>query len=374
MAIEVREAKRRRDVQTFVDLPFELHRNDPIWSPYLKQDFARTLSPENPLWQKGRGERELLLAFDGDRCVGRVMCHVHHASNELHKERVGFFGYLEATEDPAVTRALMDEVERRHRNRGMHSVRGAYDPTITTMIGIVTGGFDEAATYNQSWNAPHLPKQLEELGYSPVYKAATFRLDDVNGIDPDSLMSDKQRLWLADPKVKLRTWDMANFERDVKAATALLNQSFRDNWGFVPLSDDEIDFMVGPMKRVVRPELTVFLEYEGKPVGVGMSLPDFNLIFRRMNGELFPLGWAQFLLGAKKLDGAVGQFIATSPELQNKGIMRIVISEMVKGLQANGFRTLDATWIGEVNAKSRASVMAIGMRPKHQLAVFGKTL
>lgn len=374
MPIEIREAKRSRDVKAFVDLPFTLHANDPIWSPPLRQDFARTLSPENPLWQKGRGERELLLAYDGPRVVGRVMCHVHHASNQRHGERAGFFGCLEATDSLEVTRALMTEVERRHRARGLQSVRGAYDPTITTMIGLVTGGFDEAATYNQSWNAPHLPKHLEALGYEAIYRAATFRLDDVNAVNADALMTDKQRTWLQDPKVKLRTWDMAHFDRDVRAATKLLNESFSDNWGFVPLSEDEIDFMVGPMQRVVRPELTVFLEYDGQPVGVGMSLPDFNLIFRRMNGDLFPLGWAQFLLGAKRLDGAVGQFIATSPQLQNKGLMRIVISEMVKGLQRNGFRTLDATWIGEVNAKSRASVMSIGMRPKHQLAVFSKTL
>jgi ribosomal protein S18 acetylase RimI-like enzyme len=142
----------------------------------------------------------------------------------------------------------------------------------------------------------------------------------------------------------------------------------------VPLSREELDFMARPMKRVVRPEITVFIELDGAPVGVAMALPDFHMLFRRMGGELLPFGWAKFLAGSRHLDAAVIQFLATSPELQNQGVMRVVVSELFRRLQQNGFRTADGTWIGDVNPKSLAQAKAVGMRDKHRLAVYERAL
>src|SRR5262249_35834766 len=156
--------------------------------------------------------------------------------------------------------------------------------TISQCIGAVVSGFDETPTTSQSWNAPHVPRLLTALGFEPAYRATTFRLDDVPGCDADGMLADKHRAWLADPSVRLRGWDMERFDEDLRAAIGLLNASFSTNYGFVPLSDPEVAFFAGPMKRVVRPELTVFLEIAGEPVGVGMALPDFNLLIRRMNG------------------------------------------------------------------------------------------
>jgi ribosomal protein S18 acetylase RimI-like enzyme len=270
--------------------------------------------------------------------------------------------------------ALLDAASERHRARGLETLRGPYELTISQCIGAVTAGFDDPAAFSQSWNGPHLAPFLEAYGMKPTYWATTHRLDDVQAVDPDALLGEKQRAWLADPKVRVRAWDMSRFDEDMQAATTLLNTSFASNFGFVPLSEAEIAFLAEPMKRVVRPELTVFLEYDGEPVGVGLSLPDFHILFRRMQGELFPLGWAQFLAGSKQLDAAVIQFLATSPRLQNQGLMRIVVAEILRRLQKAGFRTLDGTWIGDVNPKSLAQAKALGMRDKHRLALFEKRL
>jgi GNAT superfamily N-acetyltransferase len=375
MALTVRPARSGADRKAFLDVAERLHEGDPIWTPPLRQDLQRALSDENPLWRGGRGERELLLAYEGDRVVGRVLAHVHSASNERHHEQVGLFGLLEFPEgDERVAHALLDAVAEKHRARGLSLLRGPYELTITQSIGALTAGFDDPASFSQGWTGPHVAPALERYGFKPSYLATTHRLDDISVVNPDVLIGEKQRAWLADPKVRLRAWDMAHFDRDVRAATSLLNESFADNYGFVPLSDDEVTFMAGPMKRVVRPELTVFLEYDGEPVGVGMALPDFHVLFRRMRGRLFPFGWATFLAGSRTLDAAVVQFLATTPKLQNQGLMRIVVSEIIRRLQHAHFRSLDGTWIGDVNPKSLAQAHALGMRDKHRLAVFEKSL
>lgn len=374
MALTIHEVRTRAQRRDFLELPFTLHRDDPIWSPPLLEDVARSLSDKNPLWRDGRGERQLLLATDAGRPVGRVLAHVHHRSNALHREQAGFFGLFECPDDPEVARVLLDAVAERHRARGLKELRGPYDLNIRECIGAVVSGFDEPAAFNQSWNAPHVPRLLEACGLKPVLKLATFRADDVARIDPEAMLEEKHRAWLKDPRVVVRSFERARFEDDVRAAVSLLNESFAKNYGFVPMDPPEVDFMAEPMKRVVRPELTVFIELDGAPVGVGMFLPDFQVLFRRMGGRLFPLGWAKFLLGSRTMDAALVQFIATSPAQQGKGLIRIVMAELVRRLQEAGFRTLDSTWISESNAASRAVAKALSMRVKHELQLYSKPL
>jgi GNAT superfamily N-acetyltransferase len=374
MPVSVRPVRSAKERRQFFDVAYRLNEGDPIWTPPLVDDLQRSLSDKNPLWRPERGERELWLAFDGTEPVGRILSHVHHASNARHREKAGFFGLLECPNDPSVASPLLDAASDWARSRGMTELRGPYELTITQCIGAVVSGFDEPASFSQSWNGPHLPRLLEACGFGRGYGVATFRLDDVASVDAGALLTEKHRAWTQDPKVTLRGFDMKRFDADLKAATSLLNESFSDNFGFVALSDAEIAFMAGPMKRVVRPELTVFLEVGGEPAGVAMALPDFNVLFRRMDGRLFPLGWAQFLIGARTLDSAVLQFMGTSPKFQNLGLMRVVISELMRRLQAAGIRTLDGTWIGESNPKSRANALAVGMREKHKLALFSRPI
>jgi GNAT superfamily N-acetyltransferase len=363
-----------RQLRDFLSVADRLHAGDPIYTPPLREDLARSLSDANPLWRAGRGERDLFVAYEGGRAVGRVVAHVHHASNARHGESVGAFGYLECPDELEVARALLAAASERHARAGLQILRGPYELTIAQCIGAVTAGFDEPASFSQSWNAPHVPRLLEALDFEPTWRMTTFRLDDVDMIDPELLLGEKQRAWLADPRVRVRSFDMKRFDADLAAAMALLNAAFADNPGFVALSPEEVAFMAAPMKRVVRPELTMFVELEGRPVGVGMMLPDFNVPFRRMGGRLWPVGWAQFLLGRGAVDAAVAQFIATDPALQNQGLMRILVAEALRRLRANGFRSLDGTWISDKNAASRAQALAMGMREKHKLALYARAL
>jgi GNAT superfamily N-acetyltransferase len=374
MAPTIESGTSGRVLRHFLDLSDRWHGHDPIYTPPLRPDLARSLGDDNPLWQQGRGERTLLVAYHEGRPVGRVLAHVHHASNRLHGERAGFFGFLEFGGDRAVGEALLAEVAARHRAAGLTELRGPYELTIAQNLGAVVAGFDEPATLSQSWNAPELPALLESLGFAPCLRMTTFRLDDVQAVDPEALLGPKHRAWLANPAVRLRSFELSRLEQDLNTAMALLNTAFSSNYGFVPLAPEEVAFMAEPMRRVVRPELTIFLELEGRPIGVGMMLPDLNVLFRRMGGRLWPLGWARFLLGSRTLDAAVAQFIATDPAFQNQGVLRVLVAEALRRLRQAGVRSLDGTWISDGNAPSRAQALAMGMREKHRLALYAKAL
>ena len=370
VTLRVQRMRTPAEMAIFLAVPQQLDGGHPMFTPELRQDTRRVLSPANPLWQPDTGAFAAFVAFRGVHPVGRILAHVHHASNRLHQENVGFFGMFACINDEATARALLQAARDYHSSAGRPTLRGPYDLVITQCIGAVSAGHDEPATFSQIWHPPHIAPLLARCGLTSVYQAATFRLDDVAAARPDTWLGPKHRALLARPNVRLRSWDMRHFAADMHLAMRLTNAAFVDNHGFVPLSAADVEFIAAAMRRIARPELTVFVEVGGVAVGVGMFLPDFHVSFRRMGGSLYPLGWLQFMLGARRLDAAVAQFVAVDPAYQNQGLMRVVLAELMRRLQQAGFRSLDTTWVGSNNAGSLASVRAIGMRQKHALVVF----
>jgi hypothetical protein len=206
-----------------------------------------------------------------------------------------------------------------------------------------------------------------------MMKLATFRADDMARIDTEAMLEAKHRAWLKDrgwrcAAESLRAASPARRARRGGAAQRVVH----GNYGF-PMDPAEVDF-AGRADEAGGARADGVHQLDGAPVGVGMFLPDFQVLFRRMNGRLFPLGWAKFLAGSRSLDAALVQFIATSPAQQGQGLIRIVVAELIRRLQRAGFRTLDSTWISESNAPSRAQARALGMRVKHELQLYGCSL
>src|SRR5438128_424609 len=133
--LTVRPATRQIDRRAFHALPFRLYANEPMWTPPLVDDFKRTLSDDNPLWRDGRGERELFVAWRDEVPVGRIVAHVHHASNQRHGESVGLFGHLDCEDDSAVSGALLDAAAVWHQEKRLKKQRGPFELTITQCIG-----------------------------------------------------------------------------------------------------------------------------------------------------------------------------------------------------------------------------------------------
>ena len=123
--ITVKDAE--NDIKTFVDFPYELYKNDPYWVGELKADTRKLLRPDNAFWQHAR--RRLLLAYKDGRAAGRLCVLVNDVYNEYHQENIGFFGFFDCVNDPAVSRVLFEEGEKWLRAQGVSAVRGPANPS-----------------------------------------------------------------------------------------------------------------------------------------------------------------------------------------------------------------------------------------------------
>lgn len=369
-AVAVRPALDSADLAAWITFPRQ-HVYGPTspWTPPLDADLRRALDPQqNPFF--GHGEGVPLLAVERQGAVvGRVLAHIYHRHNVRHGERAAFFGYFECRDDVAAARALIDAAATFGRQRGCTVLRGPFNMTAMQEMGILLDGFDAAPALDETYTAPYYPALLEAAGLRPVFPVTTFRIDDLSRVDPDALLGERRAL-LAGGRLRVRPANLKAYDREIETLRELLNDSFYDNPHFVPITHDEFLFQVGPFKRVMDPAISLIAELDGVPVGFAIVLPDFNPLLRQMRGGSGPRALLTFLRGRSRQRGASLIIMGVQRQLQGQGIMRVLHAELVRALRRRGYWQLTVTWIADVNAKSRATVEALGARPLHRLTLY----
>jgi len=286
------KAQRKR----FVELPYRLYANDPHWVPPLKSETYALLTPKkNPFFE--HATVQLFLAEQDGKVVGRISAHIDHLALEQPVEKglgpgTGNWGLLEAENDAAV-KALISAAETWLKEQGMHRVIAPLSLSVWDEPGLLTTGHDHSPTVMMGHHKAEYQAWIEGEGYKSVKELVTYDLPIDNGLPPliDRIVKSGER----STKLKLRKVDKSHFDRDAKIIMNILNDAWSDNWGFVPLTDHEIDHVGVKLKPIVYEDLIMIAEWEDKPVAFLMTLPDLNDRTKNMKGSLLPFNWAKLL-------------------------------------------------------------------------------
>ncbi|WP_238365769.1 hypothetical protein [Mesobacterium pallidum] len=359
-----------RDFAAFFAAPFNAYgAGAPYVSP-MKADLARFLSLKNPLFGSEADFTYFAALRDG-RPVGRITAHLHRASNALHGEAQGCFGFFDCADDPEAASALLAAAEAWARAAGMTRLTGNFNLTAMQQAGIMTEGFDRVPYTDQIWSPPHLPRLLEANGFTRHFPMTTFELtlDAQPQVLPDDIRAGLLAEGFTFAPVTRRTIDAR-----LEDARAILNTSFKDNPMFVPVTAEEFMFQARDMKWVMDPRISKVVHYHGRPAGAVIAIPDLNPLLKRLGSRMrASLPW-HYLRHRARNDRAVVIFQGVMPEFQNRGVNPLMLSEMARDMAAAGYRRVGGTWIADVNAPSLRQAEKSGAVPLHRLHLFSKEL
>jgi hypothetical protein len=163
---------------------------------------------------------------------------------------------------------------------------------------------------------------IEAAGYKGIKDLHTYELDISKQFPPliQRIVASGER----NPRITIRMVDKTKFAEEAALVLSILNDAWSDNWGFVPLTDDEIAYAGKKLKPIVFNELIRIAEVEGEPVAFMMTLPDLNEMQADLNGELFPFGFIKLLW---RLNGG----FSGKPQVRT---MRVPLMGVKKKLQA----------------------------------------
>ncbi len=354
--IEVDPVRSARHREEFIDFPFRLYRDDPNWVPPLRRDIRELIDPARHPFHE-HASVELFLARVHGEVVGRIAAVHNELHVAVHGDLTGFFGLFECVENAEVAQALFTSAGQWLKARGLQTMRGPASFSLNEEAGLLVEGFDGPPVVMMTYNPPWYGKLMEDYGFRKVKDLLAYYLSHPEPGERLLRMAGKlQRRY----GVSIRTLDKKNFWNEVALVRKVYNEAWQDNWGHIPMTEAELDYMARQLKPVVNPDLVVFAEVEGELAGFGLALPDLNVVLKKMNGSLFPFGWAKALWYSRRITTARAITLGVVREHRRSGVAELMIIELMKNARRAGILNAEFSWVLEDNLLMRNPLEKLG--------------
>ena len=359
----------------FIRLPERLHRDDPAYVAPLHLERRDALTAKNPFF--GHADVQFWLARKDGRDVGRISAQIDHQALSVRPDAAGQFGLLAAEDDPAIFHALISTAEDWLRARGMKRIQGPINLNINEEIGLLVDGFDTPPMLLMGHDRPYVGGRIEEQGYTKERDLYAYLYD----ITVDLPTAARRLIDRPLPKeFRVRRIDFKHYNDEIRIITEIFNDAWLENWGFVPLTEIETDYLAKSLRPLLNPRLVSIVEHDGDPVGFLICLPNLNEAIRGLNGKLLPFGWAK-LLWRLKVSGVktarvplMGVKRSAAKGVIGKLLPFLLIDAVRKEAADMGFTHVELSWILEDNLPMRHINESLGGVAYKTYRVYEKAL
>jgi GNAT superfamily N-acetyltransferase len=297
--------------------------------------------------------------------------------NAFHNEQAGAFGFFETVDDPAVAGALLEAAEAWVRGQGMTLIRGPLNFSTNQEIGLLVEGFDEPPMVMMTYNPRHYPDLIEAHGYSKAMDVYAYIVDLEEGMKsgPPKVFRVAEKA-AQKAGIRVRKAELRHLDREIQLVKQVYNSAWEHNWGFVPMTEHEIDHLAAGLKPVIDPNLILIAETaDGQPVGVSMALPDLHQALRWSGGgHMFPFGLLKFLWHKRRVNQARMLIMGMIEGYRGRGIDAIFYVETARAALAHGYKRLECGWVLETNTMMNRIVENLGLRRYKTYRIYEKTL
>ncbi len=346
-SVSIKVVETKADLMKFIKLQWKFYEGDPHWVPPLIMDRKKILSKEkNPFFQHGNAE--YFLAEKNGELAGRIAAIKNDLHNQHHNDKVGFFGFFECVNDQEVANALFNAAKDWLVKNGCNAMRGPANPSSNDEYGMLIDGFDDSPRILMTYNPKYYLELCDNYGFNKGKDLYAYKLENKKVIAVDKLRRvaeiAKQRSGL-----KISQINMKDFNNELNKVKYVYNKAWQPNWGFVPMTDAELDAAAKDLKSLVEPSLVLFGEIKDQVVGFALVMPDYNQIFKQMNGRLFPFNFIKLFTQKRKLKWCRIIILGVIPEFQKKGLDASFYWEIVNRAHDIGIDLGEASWILEDN-------------------------
>lgn len=370
--IEICEVKSKKGFKSFIQLPNLIYKDDPNYVPELfvtqKAMFDRN---KNPFFNHSKVD--FFLAYKTKQIVGRIALirnnnHIFHSG-----EKSGFFGFFDSIDDYNVAKALLDKATVWLNDEGLTSIIGPENFTTNDSCGTLISGFDSPPVVMMPYNKHYYNDFLERYGFVKEMDLSSYYL-----MDEKTLKSPSQEIVLKRINDNLRASGITirniNFkilDEEIRALREVYNQSNKDNWGFLPLAEDEFRLMALQLKQFVPKKMILIVEKEKRQIGFIVAIPDLNQVLIHIkSGKLWPIGILKFLWYKRKINNARILILGVLDEFRNKGIDMILYKKIQENLVNMGICKAEACYVMEDNLKMNSIMKKIGGRSLKKYRIY----
>lgn len=347
MKIRTLNTHHKKDVQQFIQFPFDLYQNNRCWIPPLVREMSFNLDrKKHPTYQ--HAEADFFVAESEGQTLGRLaVIHNHHHSLATH-QKCAFFTYFDSVDDTQVSGDLFNAAFDWARKRELDQITGPRGLLRFDGTGLLVKGFEYPAMAGMAYNFPYYDGLVTDSGFQKVSDLYSgFVLQDYKL--PQMVVNIAEKV-----KVRKNYWvktfqDKNELKQWIKPLREIFNTSFSNGRDFYPVTEEEFDVTAANLLSIVRPNLIKFIMYGEKMVGFILAYPDIGEALRNTNGRLFPLGWLTLLRAPNTSKRLILNGYGLLPEHQGRGATALMYTEMYNSGTHMGYEYAETLQIDEGN-------------------------
>lgn len=376
-SVEIRRVDGRRDLKRFVKVPFRLHRDHPQWVAPLIFERMEFLNPRKNPWFE-HAEAQLFVAERDGEPVGRISAQIDSRWDEFQGGNDAQFGFFETTEDAEVTRALFEAASEWAAAKGRDRILGPMDFTTNDELGILIDGFERRPMILEPWHPPYYQRLIEAEGFGKTMDLLMWELQfgelkEGEAFDPSIHVAAKKAL--EDEGITIRNMRKRDMAGEVKRFMEVYNEAWGSNWGFVPITDAEVQYQAKHLKQVLDENWTYIAEKDGEAVGAALTLPDINQVTAKMNGRLLPFGWLKFLTGKSKIDQLRVFALGVKHDYRHTGVAAgLYLRHLEEAAKPGGIAGGEMGWILETNKPMNRAMEGMGGKVVKRYRLYERSL
>ena len=364
----------RRGLRDFLALPHRLYAADPAWIAPLNFEQRQRFSPRNHFFDHARWRA--WIAYRGGCPVGRITAQIDEMHLARHGDDAGYFGMFEAEHDDEVVAALFAAAEDWLRAEGMRQVRGPFNLHVNEEVGLLVEGFDTPPFVLMGHALPWYGAAIEGQGYRSAKDLLAYHVrPDFEAPRVMSRLAER-----VSDRVKVRPVRRRHLAEDAAIMRDIFNDAWHNNWGFVPLAEEEWVETVTTLGKLMPDDYIQIAEYDGEPAAFIVALPNLNEAARDLKGRLFPLGWLKFLWRLKVRHPSTARvpLMGVRHSFQHSRLgptlAFLVIDAVRKPLHQRGVADVEMGWILEDNDGMRNIIETIGGQAYKRYRIYEKNL
>jgi len=367
----VKPVSGRAELNRFIKLPYRIYKDDPLWVAPLLIDVRKAFDPGKHPFYKHSEVQPFLATRDG-AVVGRIAAINNRNHVAFHEEPVGFFGWFECLDDQDAADALFEAASAWLGERDLEVMRGPVSHSTNEITGLLIDGFEYSPAIMMAYNPPYYERLIESAGFT---EAKTLVAYDLQNRTPPEFITRIEAALNKRIKVRFRSIRLDKFDEELAIVRQVYNAAWEKNWGFVPMTDDELEFMGQELKPVVKkdPDLVFIVESpEGEPIGFSLTLRDYNQAIKYAKGRLLPFGLLKILWHARNILRARVLTLGIVPEWRGKGLDNLMYLRIIRVSNSKGIYEGEFSWCLEDNVAIRRPLEKLGSEVYKQYRLYDR--
>ncbi len=300
--ITIKPVTTKKQLATFIDFPHQLYADDPNYVPELYIAQRDILTPgKHPFHE--HSSLQCFLAVDENNTVnGRIAAILNNNHNVFNHTNDGFFGFFDCVNDESIAKALFEEVYKWLKAKGLSTIIGPVNPSTNEPAGLLIEGFDEPPVAMMTYNKPYYIDLIEKNGFHKKIDLYAYDIRTETVSERALKLQNALMKRLEQKHITIRPINVKDFKNEVRKVREIYNSAWDKNMGFVPMTENEFNYLAKDLKNILNPDFCLVAEHEGKMAGFALAIPDINQILIKINrGRLLPTGIFKLLFGLKKI-------------------------------------------------------------------------